>query len=93
VNELFDRLRLIEEKLNELLSLQGESSVDATAWIDSKAFCAATGIRDKASLHYYMSKGIIRDDALRNIGTTQRPRYRFHRTKAVDQFLNRTNKP
>jgi hypothetical protein len=36
-----------------------------------------------------MSKGVIRGDALRNIGTIKRPRYRFHRRKAVDQFLNR----
>jgi hypothetical protein len=39
-----------------------------------------------------MSKGVIRSDALRNIGTAQRPRYRFHRVKAVDQFLNRWGK-
>lgn len=90
MDELFDRLQLIEEKLNELLSLQAASATEATAWIDSKAFCAATGIRDKASLHYYMAKGVIKGDAIRNIGTSQRPRYRFHRKKAVDQFLNRT---
>lgn len=30
--ELLDRLRLIEEKLNELLSLQAASATEATAW-------------------------------------------------------------
>lgn len=91
MKEVFDRLRLIEEKLNALLSLQEASATEASTWIDSKAFCTATGIKDKASLHYYMSKGVLGGDALRNIGTVQRPRYRFHRQKAVDQFLNRVS--
>lgn len=89
VEEVFARLQLIEEKLSELLALQTKTDAQANAWLDSKAFCALTGIKDKWSLHHYMSKGIIHGDAIRNIGTVQRPRYRFHRTKAVNQFLNR----
>jgi hypothetical protein len=47
------------------------------------------GLRDTKALTYQMSKGIIHGPAIKNIGTAKRPRYRFHRTKAVDQFLNR----
>jgi len=92
MDELFDRLQLIEEKLAELLSLQELAAIEKATWMDSKAFCAATGIKDKRSLHYYMSKGFLEGDAIRNIGTSKRPRYRFHRKKAVDQFLNRSSK-
>lgn len=88
IQEVFNRLELLEEKLSELLALQTKTDAQVNAWLDSKAFCALTGIKDKWSLHHYMSKGIIHGDAIRNIGTVQRPRYRFHRTKAVDQFLN-----
>jgi hypothetical protein len=89
MDEVLTRLHLIEEKLSELISLQEHAATEKATWIDSKAFCAAVGIKDKVSLHYYMSKGVIHGPALRNIGSTKRPRYRFHRVKAVDQFLNR----
>jgi hypothetical protein len=89
MDEVLTRLHLIEEKLSELISLQEQAAVEKATWIDSKAFCAAVGIKDKVSLHYYMSKGVIQGPALRNIGSAKRPRYRFHRVKAVDQFLNR----
>jgi len=92
VDELMARLELIERKLNKLIEINTERDAKKEQWLDSKAFCAAVGIKDKASLHYYMAKGVIRSDALRNIGTAQRPRYRFHRVKAVDQFLNRWGK-
>ena len=91
VDEVLARLHLIEEKLTELISLQEQAATEKATWIDSKTFCAAVGIKDKVSLHYYMSKGIIHGPAIRNIGTARRPRYRFHRVKAVNQFLNRTS--
>ena len=90
MDEVLARLHLIEARLAELISLQEQATAEKVAWIDSKAFCAAVGIKDKVSLHYYMSKGIIHGDAIRNIGTAKRPRYRFHRLRAVDQFLNRS---
>ena len=60
-------------------------------WIDSEEFCKQVGIAPK-QLTYYMSKGTPSGDAVRNIGTVARPRYRFHRVMAVDQFLNRANR-
>jgi hypothetical protein len=93
IHAVFERIHLLEEKLSELLALQSKADAQTNAWLDSEAFCAAVGIKNKVSLHYYMSKGVIHGDAIRNIGTVKRPRYRFHRVKAVNQFLNRTVLP
>lgn len=59
-------------------------------WIDSREFCRVVGLKDPRALTYQMSKGVISNDAIRNVGTAKRPRYRFHRTRAVDQFMNRS---
>lgn len=92
-NTIIERIDLVEKRLALLLDIISlERSKEGELWLDSKAFCRAVGIKDKASLHYYMSKGIIHGPAIKNIGTAKRPRYRFHRTKAVDQFLNRAAK-
>lgn len=77
----------IKRLLRELQSGQPESD-----WVDSREFCRLVGLKDTKALTYQMSKGVIRGDAIRNIGTPKRPRYRFHRTKAVNQFLNRPGK-
>lgn len=65
----------------------GRPEVD---WVDAREFCRLVGLRDTKALSYQMSKGVISGDALRNVGTSKRPRYRFHRSRAVDQFMNRS---
>lgn len=90
MDEVYARLQLIEEKLARLIVLHEGRAAKEEAWIDSKSFCAAVGLKDKHALHYAMAKGVISGDALRNIGTAKRPRYRFHRRLAVDQFLSRS---
>lgn len=90
-DDLLNRIDSLERKLDRLLDLSGANIADGD-WVDSTEFCRLVGVKDRKALTYQMSKGVIRGEALRNIGTVQRPRYRFHRTKAVDQFLNRTNK-
>lgn len=90
---ILDRLESIEKRtalLLDIIALQKKS--EGETWLDSKAFCRTVGIKDKSSLHYYMAKGVLKHPAIKNIGTPERPRYRFHRTKAVDQFLNRAAK-
>jgi hypothetical protein len=84
-SELLYRLARIEAVLDSLVRAQENHS----EWIDSEAFCKQVGIAPK-QLTYYMSKGTPGGDVVRNIGTVTRPRYRFHRVKAVDQFLNRS---
>jgi hypothetical protein len=86
MEELLNRIDTLERKLDRLLSAVEVSESD---WVDSREFCRLVNLKDTKALVYQMSKGVIHGTALKNIGTVQRPRYRFHRTRAVDQFLNR----
>lgn len=79
----------MQEQLDRLIRLQGGSPENE--WVTSTDFCRLVGLKDTKALTYQMSKGIIHGDAIRNIGTPRRPRYRFHRVKAVSQFLNRSS--
>lgn len=88
MDEVLDRIDTLERKLDRLLFVLGDRPEGD--WVDSKEFCRLVGLKDTKALVYQMSKGVLRGDAIRNIGTPQRPRYRFHRTRAVDQFLNRS---
>lgn len=73
----------IKRLLRELQTGRPESD-----WVDSAEFCRLVGLKDTKALVYQMSKGVLHGEAVRNIGTAKRPRYRFHRTKAVNQFLS-----
>jgi hypothetical protein len=86
MDEILNRIDTLESKLDQLLSVVQATESD---WVDSSEFCRLVGLKDTKALTYQMSKGIIHGQAIRNIGTPKRPRYRFHRTKAVNQFLNR----
>jgi hypothetical protein len=93
------RLDLIEVSLRRLelaiidnsnKECREENVEDRADWVDSTAFCRLAGIKNHNSLSYFMSKGIFTNKSIRNIGTPKRPRYRFHRRIAVDEFLNRS---
>ena len=86
MDEVLRRLDLIQGQLD--LLLQTTSGTPECEWVDSREFCRLVGLKDTKALVYQMSKGVIHGPALRNVGTIKRPRYRFHRTKAVNQFLN-----
>lgn len=90
MEEILNRLDALERNLAALIQSQG--APPESDWVDSKEFCRLVGLKDTKALVYQMSKGILHGPAIRNIGTVQRPRYRFHRTKAVDQFLNRLSR-
>lgn len=83
------RLDHIEQLLYKLTSALAPEESESD-WVDSREFCRLVGLKDTKALTYQMSKGILRPDALRNIGTIKRPWYRFHRRLAVDQFLSRS---
>lgn len=89
MDEILNRIDTLERKLDMLLNAVQAPESD---WVDSTEFCRLVGLKDTKALTYQMSKGIIHGPAIRNIGTPKRPRYRFHRTKAVDQFLNRSGR-
>lgn len=91
LDEILQRLQVIEGHLMQLdRLLRDQSSSPENEWVTSTDFCRLVGLKDTKALTYQMSKGIIRGDAIRNIGTPRRPRWRFHRVKAVEQFLNRS---
>jgi hypothetical protein len=90
MDEVLNRLEVIERQLDKLI--RATAAAPEHDWVDSKECCRLVGPSDTKSLTYQMSKGVIRGDALRNIGTATRPRYRSHRTKAVNQFLNRSER-
>lgn len=90
MEELLNRIDTLESKLDKLMAVLGCSKPPESVWVDSREFCRLVGLKDPKALVYQMSKGVIHGPAIRNIGTAKRPRYRFHRTKAVDQFLNRS---
>jgi hypothetical protein len=91
MDEVLNRIDDLERKLDHILKALGENSQDS--WVDSREFCRLVGLKDTKALVYQMSKGVILGDAIRNIGTIQRPRYRFHRIRAVNQFLKRASTP
>lgn len=87
MDEVINRIDALERTLVALIEAQRPAP--ESTWVDSKEFCRLVGLADTKALTYQMSKGVIHGPAVKNIGTAKRPRYRFHRTKAVDQFLNR----
>lgn len=88
MEEILARLDAIEGHLEQLLRLH--TPTPESDWVNSTDFCRLVGLKDTKALTYQMSKGIIHGDAIKNIGTPRRPRYRFHRVKAVNQFFNRS---
>jgi hypothetical protein len=86
-DQILNRIDALERTIVALL--EATRTAPESDWLDSKEFCRLVGLRDTKALTYQMSKGVIRGPAIKNIGTAKRPRYRFHRTRAVDQFLNR----
>lgn len=90
MDELLSRIDSLERKLDRILAAVDTSPPEGD-WVDSTEFCRLVGLSDRKALTYQMSKGVLGGAAIRNIGTVARPRYRFHRRKAVDQFLNRSS--
>lgn len=88
MDEILARLDAIEGHLERLIRLY--NGAPDSEWLTSTDFCRLVGLKDTKALTYQMSKGLFTPEAVRNIGTVHRPRYRFHRRKAVDQFLNRS---
>lgn len=83
---VLQRLDDLEIKLNTVLDRL--ASQESSDWVDRKSACSLLGISDR-HLTQLMQKGVIHGDALRNVGTPKKPRYRFHRSRALSQFLAR----
>jgi len=85
-HQIVSRLTSLEEKLECLIELQG-SKLEAE-WIDRKKACALLNVSDR-HLYDLIADGTIRSDAIRNVGTAKKARYRFHRTRLLNQYHHR----
>ncbi len=80
------RLTTLEHKLDSILdALQAR---EASEWIDRKSACALIGVSER-SMFDLITKGTLNREAVRNVGTVKKPRYRFHRAKLLSQYFNR----
>jgi hypothetical protein len=83
-----DVLMHLVEKVDQLhRKLDALGGGDTQTWLDSTEFGKLVGLNSD-QLGYQIRKGRISGDCMRNVGTAKRPRYRFHREKATDRFLN-----
>jgi hypothetical protein len=85
---LLNRLDAMERNL--IAMIQARQPEPESEWLDAKTFCRLVSLRDSKALMYELSKGVFDKSAVKNIGSVKCPRYRFHRRRAVDQFLNRS---
>lgn len=93
LEKLFNKLDLLTDAIFDLAKAQAKQTESETSdWLDSTAFMAKAGLKDRSSLSYYVQKGTFDSTALKNIGTIKKPRYRFHRLIALDQLLNSSTK-
>ena len=80
IRELNARFDLLVERLN---------AKEEQMWLKTHDLCKLLGCTDR-HLRNLMAEGTICGDAVRNVGTVKRPSYRFHRQKALNQFLRRS---
>ena len=73
----------IEKKLEAL-----EGSTAEAEWLKPDEFMKLAGMT-KEGLRYAIQKGTIHGDAIRNVGTAKRQHLRYHRVKAMDQYLKK----
>jgi hypothetical protein len=85
---LLGRLDDLEHKLNRVL--EHLDAQEVSDWVDRKAACALLGVSDR-HLMTLIERGVIHGDAIRNVGTVRKSRYRFHRKRALSQFLARVH--
>jgi len=80
IRELHARFDLLTARLD---------AQEEQQWLKTKDICGILGCTDR-HLRNLMAEGTIGGDAVRNVGTVKRPQYRFHRHKALNQFLRRS---
>jgi hypothetical protein len=84
--QIVERLCSLEAKLESLIVLSG-SKLEAE-WIDRKSARTLLNVSDR-HLYDLIADGTIGSDAIRNVGTVKKPRYRFHRTLLLNQYHRR----
>lgn len=85
---LHHRLDSIEQKLTQVLLALEETEIEQ--WITTAKACQLMSISDR-HLTRLIATGVIHGPAIKNVGTARRPRYRYHRTKMMNQWLRRVS--
>ena len=79
------QLTTLEHKLDHILeTLSARETCD---WIERKEAIALIGVSDR-HMTDLIARGVLGKDAVKNVGSVKRPRYRFHRTKLLSAYLN-----
>ena len=78
--------RTLDSKLD--LVLQRLDATEQSEWINSAEVLPLLGISER-HLRMLVADGTIHGDAIRNVGTVKRARYKFHRKKVLSQYLSR----
>ena len=80
--------RLDELHLKIDLLLKANEGQEKTQWINRKEACELLNISD-SNLMSLIAAGTIKGDAIRNVGTTKRIRYRFDSNLLKNQYFSR----
>ena len=84
---LINLLNAVDRIENKLDALEGSST--EAQWLKPEEFCQLAGITSTEQLRKCVSRGRIHGDAIRNVGTAKRQHLRYHRVKAMDQYLQK----
>ncbi len=80
--------RLDELHLKIDLLLKANEGQEKTQWINRKEACELLNISD-SNLMSLIAAGTIKGDAIRNVGTAKRIRYRFDSNLLMNQYFSR----
>ena len=90
ITDLSQRLDVIEGKLDAVLQMLSEK--ETNEWITRGQATELMSITDR-QLTRLISSGVIHGNAIRNVGTIRSPRYRYHRSRLMNQYLQRAPMP
>lgn len=85
--ELHRRIDTLEGMLERVLDAVGAK--EEAQWIERTEMAGLLGV-SLSTIAQLMAEGVFSAESLRNVGTVKKPRYRFHKTKAMNAFLART---
>jgi len=76
------------DRIEKKLDAMERTGTTEAEWLKPEEFCKLAGMT-KEGLRYAIQKGTIHGDAIRNVGTAKRQHLRYHRVKAMNQYLKK----
>ena len=87
---LSHRLDVIEGKLDAVLQMLSDR--EESEWLTIKEVLPLMSVTSK-QLSHLIASGVIHGDAIRNLGSAKNPRYRYHRSRLLNQYLKQVITP